>query len=691
MKTDIREMSTKDYCFVSCDIVGHSLDSDLSTQTRRVGELNALMRNVLTSEGGNCAIWASGGDGGHLALEPRLGVSSVLELIIALREWSAAKAVPLRIAGHYGPVVSIMGADDRIQLVGDGINMCGTLLTFGSETAVVVSEEFRRFVDTAGMTDTRFLGPIPVYIKQRAPYVLYLLSIEDRFESKWGQPSRTEQELLQMAQGDLTQLDKGDFAIEQWLLKHGERSLSNTSNLPSALTWKIVYHAKRLLQVNSSDKHALGALEDVALRNDLPDLFRGWDPLMFVKFVRTSELIERKHGEVFCREGDEGDAMFVILIGEIGVVAGKKDVDQKLDIRISAGGILGELAVILRGTRTATLQAVGDAAALSFNYGQRRRFLKGALEARSVQAQFDTLFNQRVAEFVCNHAPYFVGMSNVGPLARVAENKRTRYLMHSISRFEFPYGSVISSDAEEFSNTGLYILASGELSTVSFTLAAENDLPIIYAEFNGKLASMNHSYTVNSKGGVSIVHVDEAVFERLDPDGALELFERVTHAVKRTLLRQYKFDIFVSYNSTDRRLAEKWKRGMENAGLRVYLNEPKPGVHFTPELKSALLTSATFVPIVSRHLHRAEAGETKSWVEMEIVFRRNVFTNEPNIFPICAEGGDVEIVRDVTHIEASGRSDEDVVDDVVAAVRNRTEMIPYSTQRVAGELDFEQI
>src|SRR5215211_4692305 len=98
---------SQDYCFVSCDIIGHSFDSDLSVQIQRVREVNALIQGMLESPAGDGAIWASGGDGGHLALRPETNAATALDLIAALRDWSTSSEVPLRVVAHVGAAVAI--------------------------------------------------------------------------------------------------------------------------------------------------------------------------------------------------------------------------------------------------------------------------------------------------------------------------------------------------------------------------------------------------------------------------------------------------------------------------------------------------------------------------------------------------------------------------------------------------------
>ncbi len=566
--------------------------------------------------------------------------------------------------------------------------MCGHLLDFGSNSAVLVSQSFRLFIERAEMLAVRFAGPMQVYMKQRMPDSVYLLSVPGRFTSEWGDSRRAEQELLQKTKKDLAALDMGDTASAEHMRISHSANLPNDSGLKGILTWKLVYHAKRLLQANTSDRLARTTLEDVALREDLPELFRGWDPTVFTRFVQMAELVERRHGETFCRDGDEGDAMFVVLTGQIGVASGPSDVEQRLDLRVPAGVILGELAVLLRGNRTATLQAVGDTSALSFNYEQCRNFLDEATSTRTVQARFDTLFDLRLSEFVCNHCPSLVGMDRSGPLSFMPTARLRRYITNSLSRLELEPGAELSPMSPDVARPGLYVLARGELRSRGVTVSTHQDLPIVYADLGNEFVHMDQEFLV-SRPGATILHIDADVFDRLDDERDGSLVEQVADAVKRSLVSHYQFDVFISYNKRDFELAEYLKSGFEDAGLRVFMDVPTTGMHFRPVLKSALLTSLAFVPIITSHVEGSNRGEVRSWVEREVAFRHAAFNGEPNMFPIRTEGGDIGIVPDVTYFDAAGRSDSKIVAKVVEAVKDRPAPVPFATRRLVDPLEFE--
>lgn len=73
-----------------------------------------------------------------------------------------------------------------------------------------------------------------------------------------------------------------------------------------------------------------------------------------------------KEGEIICREGDEGDCMYVLQAGKVEII--KKVSDGELSLRtLNAGELFGEMALFDRMPRSATVRAVGEARVLSID------------------------------------------------------------------------------------------------------------------------------------------------------------------------------------------------------------------------------------------------------------------------------------------------------------------------------------
>ncbi|HEX5660433.1 MAG TPA: cyclic nucleotide-binding domain-containing protein, partial [Polyangiales bacterium] len=104
--------------------------------------------------------------------------------------------------------------------------------------------------------------------------------------------------------------------------------------------------ALRALSKDAADRYA----SVDALRHDLEQLVRGggW-------------LTERQYapGELIVREGEPSEDAFIIVSGECDVYRGNSHMR-----RMSAGDVFGEVGLFTRGTRTASVRAVGPVTVL---------------------------------------------------------------------------------------------------------------------------------------------------------------------------------------------------------------------------------------------------------------------------------------------------------------------------------------
>src|SRR5262245_45807313 len=72
-------------------------------------------------------------------------------------------------------------------------------------------------------------------------------------------------------------------------------------------------------------------------------------------FRNDSETVAFEEGEVIFREGDPGEAMYVVVEGEVELKVRDKVVET-----VGPGGVIGELALIDRAPRIATATALSD-------------------------------------------------------------------------------------------------------------------------------------------------------------------------------------------------------------------------------------------------------------------------------------------------------------------------------------------
>ncbi len=92
-------------------------------------------------------------------------------------------------------------------------------------------------------------------------------------------------------------------------------------------------------------------------------LFAGLDDAELARLAAVADTVELEAGDVLIREGDAGDALFVVLDGELAVTKRSGKVDVPLAV-VGPGEVQGELAVLEGRPRTATVRAVGPATLL---------------------------------------------------------------------------------------------------------------------------------------------------------------------------------------------------------------------------------------------------------------------------------------------------------------------------------------
>jgi len=99
-------------------------------------------------------------------------------------------------------------------------------------------------------------------------------------------------------------------------------------------------------------------------------------------------------GEVLIRQGEVGDAMFVIQSGEAEILVENDGVETRLRVA-GEGEILGEMAVFERQVRSATVRAIGEMRALTLD---KRNFLRQIAEDPSIAFRIVESMSGRIRE-----------------------------------------------------------------------------------------------------------------------------------------------------------------------------------------------------------------------------------------------------------------------------------------------------
>ncbi|WP_280155494.1 TIR domain-containing protein [Piscinibacter sp. XHJ-5] len=590
-----------EYLFVSCDVVAHSAEPSVEIQVARVEGINRAIGDILGRYEGENLVWASGGDGGHVAIPAGQKAPEIaLELIRTLRQWSIDEAVPLRVCGSVGQAQVVRGADARAQLAGPGINTAGRLLPYGGQRRVVVTEAFKDAVKGQAAAMFQFHHCVRLEPKNSPPLVAWLLSSDGQFDSTWEEPASTT-----------------DAALLALAARSGQ-------------ALEVIYRARRLLELNTSDARAIQALRSLGnmtfrgKRNFLHKLLQ--DEHIGAELIRLGNLLERRSGETVCSAGEGGTSMFLVLRGRLQVFfasdAALGDAHRQESVVMVPGDLGGELAFALRRNRTATLQCLEDAALLSFTHEELLHSFASSADSAGLQRALSTEILAKVLENFCNTAPFFRTVwpllsepNSLAPWTSLLPHSEVVNISADKLRIDFP----LSAGVEE-----VVFLVSGSLRAEgpSSTWTGEG-YPLVHAHLAPRvLAPPTHMLL---REDCKVLRVKREGLLRLGPDAFEQICEQaaatLTSLVEREKpptrsARNSRTDIvFISYCRDNQLEVASLRDRLMAAGESVWWDQDiLPGADWKLEIRRAISRSYAVICCLSPEL----ASRSRSGVYPEL-------------------------------------------------------------------------
>ncbi|UCI07169.1 cyclic nucleotide-binding domain-containing protein [Mesorhizobium sp. B1-1-8] len=95
--------------------------------------------------------------------------------------------------------------------------------------------------------------------------------------------------------------------------------------------------------------------DEVGMLQRVP-LFSGIEPAKLKLIAFTSDRVSYSVGQILFRQGDEGDAAYVILSGRADILVDSDSGPTKV-AELAPNSIVGEIAILCNGYRTATVRA----------------------------------------------------------------------------------------------------------------------------------------------------------------------------------------------------------------------------------------------------------------------------------------------------------------------------------------------
>jgi len=672
-----RECSEQSLAVVVYLSFGEEAGLNRNSDAKSVDTFLDLVGNSCDLRSGSNSIWQPDGNGGAITfLDPSQCVNAIQFIATVVGstnarvEAGATNAPGPTVSAHFGPIFRAEGPDGRPQVSGEAFHLARQISTYGAPRSAVVTDEFLKLISEDASSPENHLNPLTVldrtdvYVQNAGVIRIHCISLPD------------------------------SSSVESRFLEYSDCGFLEAA-VSSKDPWATIYYAKRILQIDTSNSLAKSALEGInpaklGLSTDSDDsyeahpLFSQMDRQSLRLLIDASDLIERGDGEIVCRHDDTGDAMFIVLQGEVGVVLNGEEPE---DIRFGPGRIVGELALALKRRRTATLRTIGQTSLLSINYDVLSKFLREERpETKKIARAFDEFLLNRSLEHISRHARYLAKEKH-SPLSDIQHSWDR--LTGGAERIQFDWtdSTEISAFDSSFQEPGVYILSSGQL--VSTTQAEnrskqlqEQDFPLLYVDLPNAVVNTNHKYRIDTKSGCknfTIIKLSEGILKSFGP----VYFENIVTSIKSQLKSQFMFDVFISYTSNDAHIAGHWKKELENANLRVFMSELDPMNRFKSAIEMALADSLVMMPFVSEKAKRSSGRP--NWVQREITYRRDLFgEQQANILPIELNRGIAEDFADgFSAISISG-SDGDAIKEsieTIMEVREGTRPPPFAAKR----------
>jgi ABC-type multidrug transport system fused ATPase/permease subunit len=132
--------------------------------------------------------------------------------------------------------------------------------------------------------------------------------------------------------------------------------------------------------------------QEVRLLRTIP-LFAGLDPSVVKLLAFTSPRLTFKHGELLVKQGDPGDAAFIVISGR-GEIWLTTEEQQTLKLRdVHAKEVIGEIALLVDAPRSATIRAAEDMTVLKLD---KNEFLGLVRQDQAVAVQLIRVLAERL-------------------------------------------------------------------------------------------------------------------------------------------------------------------------------------------------------------------------------------------------------------------------------------------------------
>ncbi len=247
--------------------------------------------------------------------------------------------------------------------------------------------------------------------------------------------------LMKMAEKDAREgaVDKA-IAVYKLILRYDPANVEIRDILATLYSYKgLTAEAAALGDMSSGEEH-----EDREEINLLPQI----SPQELEQLQQIFPASGVKSGDEIVCQGDIGDAFYIIVEGEVGVVLRDKDLQENEIVQLGPGNFFGEMSMLGQGTRMATVRALTDCQLLKV---PQEKFNLIERQFPQLQQVIVEGYHKRMIDVVLSSLMFF---------HRFPDNRRSEI----ISRLEImpvKEGECLIKEGQQ--NQTLYIILSGKM------------------------------------------------------------------------------------------------------------------------------------------------------------------------------------------------------------------------------------
>jgi cAMP-dependent protein kinase regulator len=220
-------------------------------------------------------------------------------------------------------------------------------------------------------------------------------------------------------------------------------------------------------------------------------------------FIDRCALVELEKGEVLFRQGDAGDALYVVAAGEVAVIA---DGPPRTELtRLGESSFFGEIALVTEETRTATVEATRPTELLVFSRDAVEELC--AAEPALLSVILSAVRERLVAR-----------LTATSPLFAPFAGDERRALVERFRCRDAPAGSVLI--AQGMRADGLYVLLSGRADVLRYDQSGAERMvsSIRPGDFVGEMSLLTGKAavaTVRTATRALVLHLPTASFREV--------------------------------------------------------------------------------------------------------------------------------------------------------------------------------